>query len=205
MTLDPGRLSWRAAPRLVAGLWRIHGVRFDGYTHHVGFTNRAMLVAVVIALVAGLVAGLSAHALAASRPPQEPGPLPVPVASPLPSGTAGPVRVRHDLSTPEPPAGTGRWRLIATTFFGGSDGLDDGTHHFADGGTFVAGTWAIASGPDLKLGTWLELRWHGTTVTAEVRDRHGRSAAPFFDLTLGLATALFGKAGNHTIAWRLAP
>ena len=199
------RLATALTPRLLAGAWRIRAAYLSGHTHHVGFTNRAMLVAVVIALVAGLVVGLSAHALAASRSPQEPGPLPVPVASPLPSGTAGPVRVRHDLSTPEPPAGTGRWRLIATTFFGGSDGLDDGTHHFADGTLFVAGTWAIASGPDLKLGTWLELRWHGTTVTAEVRDRHGRSDAPFLDLTIGLATALFGKAGNHTIAWRIAP
>jgi hypothetical protein len=123
----------------------------------------------------------------------------------LPEGAAGPVRALPSWFTPVPPArGQARWHTIRTTYYGGSDGLDDGTHHFADGGLFRKGAWAIAAN-HLPLGTWLELRWKGRTVIAEVRDRHGKSVRPFLDLTVALSRALFGSPANHTIQYRRLP
>jgi hypothetical protein len=133
-------------------------------------------------------------------------------ATPLPEGTdtlpphsSGPVEVAPRPGTPvRATVGQGRWHSIRTTYYGGSDGLDDGTHHFADGGLFRKGAWAIAAN-HLPLGTWLELRWKGRTVIAEVRDRHGKSVRPFLDLTVALSRALFGSPANHTIQYRRLP
>jgi hypothetical protein len=213
-----GYLTWTTCRRCDAASFR---KGFGGRPVHKG--RLILLVLVVLTFLAGF---LTHSVLAASRSPQQLGsarsgpasesPIAVAAASPEPRGwsdasIAPGVSVGEGgVPTPAKPSPAGRWHLIYVTFYGGSDHLDDGTHHFADGAVFLPGTWAIASGPDIRLGTWLELRWtdpHGVlhSETAEVRDRHGRGTAPFLDLTVALSAALFGVAGNHIVEWRRVP
>jgi hypothetical protein len=175
-------------------------------------TGRLLFLDTLLAIL--LVVAFLSDALATTREAQQPrpetvhasaaSPLAAPASLSVSEGIAGPVRVASPRVSPVASGGQGRWHLIRTTFFGGSDGLDDGTHHFADGGLFRPGTFAVAMN-SVPLGSWIVLRWHDRSLLVQVRDRHGKSARDFVDMTLAASAWLFGRPSNHTVEWRRVP
>jgi hypothetical protein len=178
-------------------------------------TGRLLFLDTLLAIL--LVVAFLSDALATTREAQQPGSsltswsylgpdregirsATAPASLSVPEGIAGPVRVSPTRNAGTP-AGAGRWSFIRTYWYGGSDGLDDGTHHFADGGVFREGTFAVAMN-SVPLGSWVVLRWHDRSLLVQVRDRHGKSVRDFVDMTRAASAWLFGVPRNATVSWR---
>jgi hypothetical protein len=95
-----------------------------------------------LAVVLFLAVAVDSHSPQPYVPAATFAPFPTPwpdATDTLPPHSSGPVEVAPRPGTPvRATVGQGRWHSIRTTYYGGTDGLDDGSHYFADGGLFLA-------------------------------------------------------------------